>query len=191
MKLSKILGVAAVAALALMAFASTASATTLEIGGAVQNSSVTIEATIPAGSSALLTDTFGASANTCTSSTVEGHTASPFTGTTVGGPITTLDFTNCTQGNPVTHSPGSLSVERIGSTTNGTVRSTGAKVTVPSPFGTLTCTTSNTDIGTLTGVASGHAKFDINAVLPCTVVGTAKWSGTYTVTSPTGLGVIS
>ncbi len=182
MKLSKILGVAAVAAMALMAFASTASASTLEVGGSAKNASVSIEATIASGGSALLTDTFGATANTCTTSTVSGETSSPFSGTTIGGPITTLDFSNCSEGNPTTDLPGTLSVERIGTTTNGTVRSTGAKVTVPSFFGTLTCTTSGTDVGTLTGVASGSAKFDINAVLSCTVIGTAKWSGTYTLT---------
>ncbi len=189
MKLSKILGVAAVAAMALMAFASTASATTLEVGGVAKNASVSLEATIASGGSALLTDTFGATANTCTTSVVKGSTSSPFTGTTVGGPISTLSFSNCSEGNPTVDAAGSLTVERIGTTTNGTVKSTGAKVTVPSFFGTLTCTTSSTDIGTLTGVASGSAKFDINAVLSCTVIGTAKWSGTYTVTSPAGLGV--
>jgi hypothetical protein len=189
MKFTKIIGLVAAAAMALMAFAGSASATTLEVGGVAKTTSVAIEATIASGSSALLTDTFNASANTCTSSTVNGSTSSPFSGTTVGGSITTLDFSSCTNEKVVTDANGTLSVERIGSTTNGTVRSNGAKVTVPSPFGTLTCTTSNTDIGTLTGVASGSAKFDINAVLPCTVVGTAKWSGTYTVTSPAGLGV--
>jgi hypothetical protein len=197
MKLGKILGVAAVAALALMAFASTASATTLETTGKAINAAETLEATIAKGGSALLTDTFGASANTCTSSTVKGTTVSPFTGTTVGGPISTLSWTNCTQGDPVVEKNakgepenGTLSVERIGSTTNGTVRSTGARVTVPSPFGTLLCTTSNTDVGTLTGVATGNASFDINAVLSCTVIGTAKWSGTYTITGGEGLGVV-
>ena len=188
MKLSKILGVVAVAAMALMAFAGTASATTLEVGGVAKNSSVAIEATLKE-SSALLADTAGFTANTCTASTVKGSTSSPFTGTTVGGPISTLSWSSCTEGNPTVDAAGTVSVERIGGTTNGTVRSSGAKVTIPSFFGNLTCTTSNTDIGTLTGVSSGAAKFDINAVLSCTVIGTAKWTGTYTVTSPAGLGV--
>jgi hypothetical protein len=191
MKLSKILGVAVVAALALMAFASTASATTLKIGGTTQNTDVTIKASLATGTSALLTDTFKAFANTCTSSTVEGNDSTKTSGTVVEGPITTLDFSSCTEGNPTTDLPGTLSVERIGSTINGTVRSNGAKVTVPSFFGTLTCTTSNTDIGTLTGTTdtTKHATMDINAVLSCTGIGTALWTGTYTVTSPTGLNI--
>jgi hypothetical protein len=88
---------------------------------------------------------------------------------------------------------GTLSFERIGTTTNGTVRWNGAKITTDTVFGTITCTTNNTDIGTLTGVASttAHAKLDFNAVVPCTGIVSAKWSGTYTVTSPTGLGVTS
>jgi hypothetical protein len=190
MKFTKILGVAAAAALALMAFASTASAaTTLEIEGVTQNKEVAIEATIASGGSVLLADTFGVSQNTCTASTVKGHTVTPFTGTTVGGPITTLGWTGCSQGNPTVHKPGTLSVEEKAGTTNGTVRSSGAEVTVPTPFGTITCTTSNTDLGTLNGVKTGNATLTINAVLSCTGVGTAKWTGTYTVTSPKGLGV--
>jgi hypothetical protein len=39
------------------------------------------------------------------------------------------------------------------------------------------CATSNTDIGTLTRVAKGNAPFDINAVLSCTVIGTANGAG--------------
>jgi hypothetical protein len=191
MKFTKILGVVAVAAMALMAFASSASATTLTIGGAKQNSAVTIKSTLKSGTSALLTDTFGAFANTCTSSTVEGK-SSVFT-PTVSGSISALSWSSCTEGNPTVNNMGSLSVSWIKNTINGTVRSIGANVTVPSALGTLTCTTASgegTDIGTLTGVSStaSHATMDINAVLSCGAI-TAKWSGTYTVTSPTGLGV--
>jgi hypothetical protein len=188
MKFTKILGVVAVAALALMAFASTASATTLETKGVAENAAVTIKASIASGGSALLTDTFGVAANTCTSSTVEG-TTTVFTGSAVSGPISVLGWSNCTEGNPTVDAKGSLSVTNISGTTNGTVRSTGAKVTVPSFFGTLTCETNGTDLGTLNGKKEGTATMTINAVLSCTVVGTAKWSGTYTITSPANLGV--
>jgi hypothetical protein len=120
---------------------------------------------------------------------VKGTTQSPFTGTTVGGPISTLAWTGCSQGNPTVHKKGSLSIEWL-SGTNGTVRSSGAEYTLPAPFGsTFTCTTSGTDFGTLNGVKTGNATITINAVLACTGVGTAKWTGTYTVTSPSGLGV--
>jgi hypothetical protein len=194
MKLTKILGVvAAVAALALMAFASTASATTLEVGGVTKNSSVAIEAT--AEGSILLTDTFGAFANTCTTSTVDGATTTPFTGVArIGGPISKLTFENCTEDKNekvVVDAAGYLTVEAISGTTNGTVFSDSAKVTTPSPFGKLTCTTpaAGTDVGKLTGVAAGNATMDISAVLSCGALVTAKWSGSYKVTSPAGLGV--
>ncbi|HEV2858714.1 MAG TPA: hypothetical protein VGW80_09965 [Solirubrobacterales bacterium] len=198
MKLTKILGVVAAAAMALMAFASTASATTLEVGGVKQPGPVTIHATLESGSSAILKDTAGAFANTCTESTVEGHTESPYTaaGTNpIGGPITTLTFSKCTEEPVVVDLPGRLTVSWIKGTTNGTIRSIGAKVTSPSPFGALTCVTATspgTDIGTLTGkpLSSEHATIDINAVLNCGFfLPSAKWEGTYTATSPTGLAV--
>jgi hypothetical protein len=201
MKLTKILGVVAVAALALMAFAGTASATTLEVGGVAKNEAITLKSSLKSETSALLADTAGFFANTCTASTVEGTTAKDeegkgdYTGPIVSGPISALTFTSC-KTEPVTvDTKGSLSVENIAGTTNGTVRSIGAKVTVPSPFGLLTCVTvasPGTDIGTLTGTGdtTKHATMDINAALNCGSI-TAKWTGTYTVTSPTGLGVTS
>jgi hypothetical protein len=191
MKYTKILGLVAAAAMALMAFASTASATTLEVNGVKQTGAVSISASLKSGTSALLSDTFGALANTCTVSTVEGST-SVFTGTAVSGPLSALSFSSCNQGNPTVHTKGSVSVENIAGTTNGTVRSIGANVTMPSPFGTLTCVTAaspGTDIGTATGVSSGNATVDVNAVLNCGI--TVKLTGTYTDTSPTGLGSTS
>jgi hypothetical protein len=187
MKLSKMLGAAAVAALALMAFTSSASATTIYTNGVKQSGSVTIHATLSG--SAVLKDTSGVFANTCTESTVHGSTTS-FTGTTVGGPIGTLTFGKCTHSPVVVHKAGSLTVERIGSTDNGTVRSTGAEVTVPvTIFGgvvTATCTTNNTDIGTLTGnttAGTSGSVMDINAVLNCgSFLPSAKWEGTYIIT---------
>jgi hypothetical protein len=66
------------------------------------------------------------------------------------------------------------------------------KITTPSPVGHLTCTTASTgtDIGKLTGVKSGKATIDISAVLNCGIL-TARWTATYLVTSPEGLGVVS
>jgi hypothetical protein len=190
MKFTKILGLVAMAALALMAFASTATATTLYTNGEKKAVSVTIEATLKG--SALLRDTSNVFANTCTSSTVKGHTVSPFTGTTVGGPIDSLSFSGCTHEKVVVDTLGTLNVEVIGSGPNGTVRSNGAKVTTPvTIFGsvvTATCTTENTDIGTLTGSESPWtgtplSEIDINAVLNCgSILPSAKWEGTYLIT---------
>jgi hypothetical protein len=198
MKLTKILGVIAATALSLMAFASTASATTLDINGVPQTGSIKITGSLTPGTSALLTDTFGFFANTCTVSHVEGHTVAPFTAAgsgPIGGPIDALSWgtaaTPCKEGNPTVDAKGSLSVEWIKGGINGTVKSKNAKVTVPSALGLLTCTTpeGGTDLGTLTGVKNGteHAELDVNAVLSCGI--DAKWIATYIVTSPTGLEV--
>jgi hypothetical protein len=194
MKFTKILGAVAVAALALMAFDSTASATTLEVKGVKQTTEITIEASLKAGTSTLQSDTSGFFANTCTASTIKVKDSTKVTGTEVEGPVETLSWgtvaTPCKEGNPTVDAKGSLSFERIGTTTNGTVKSKNAKWTMPSALGTLTCTTpiGGTDLGTLTGVASGNATIDLNAVLACGI--SAKWTGTYTVTSPGGLGVV-
>jgi hypothetical protein len=191
MKHLKMLGVAALAAMGLMAFAGSASATTLSVEGVKKNEAVTIKATLAAGSSALLKDKNGTTADTCTGSTVEGTTTAfdpP------SGPVSKLEFTGCSH---TTHvlKPGSLSVAWI-SNTEGTVTSSGAEVTVVSTvFGaSAICKTgTGTVVGTLTGVASGHATMDIDATnsLNCGILGTSSWTGTYTVTSPTGLGVES
>jgi hypothetical protein len=186
---SLIAAVAAVAAL--LACASAASATTLEVKGLKQAGAVTVKASLKQGTSILQTDTEANQINTCTTSLLEGS-STVFTGTTVTAPLSTLSYSNCTEGNPTIDSRGSLTVERIGTTTNGTVRWSGLKWTTPSVFGVLTCQTAaspGTDVGTLTGVATGQATLDINAVLECTLFGSEKWTGTYTVTSPEGLGV--
>jgi hypothetical protein len=190
MKLTKVLVILA-AALGLMAFASTASATTLEVKGVKQNVDITIKASLKAGTSLLHTDTIGNLLNTCTVSTFEGADSTATTATRVSGPISALSFSSCTEGNPVVHTRGSFSIEWLKILTHGTVRWHSGDVTTPSPFGTLTCSTpaAGTDIGTLTGVASGNATLDVNAVLNCGIT-TTKLTGTYTVTSPEGLGVV-
>jgi hypothetical protein len=192
MKYLKMLGLAAVAAMALMAFAGPASATTLSIAGVKQTKAVAIEATINAGTSAVLKDTNNATVDTCTGSTVKGSSASPFTGATVTGAISSLTFTGCSH-KTVVIKPGTLHITHT-SGTNGTVSSSGAEVTVESTIFGASCiakTGIGTNIGTLTGAttATGHAAMAINGVIPMGLCGDAVWTGSYTVTSPTGLGV--
>jgi hypothetical protein len=182
------LGPALLAAIALLAFtASSATATTLEVASVKQNASVTIKFSLKSGTSALLTDTVGTFSNTVTASNIEMHTET-FTGTAVGGKVTSWTWIGSES--LTVDEFGTLSIENIAGTTNGTVRSSGLKLTGSSPLGALTCVTSNTDIGVLTGVSGGSATLDVNAVLNCGAV-TLKWSGTYIVTSPSGLGVTS
>lgn len=187
----KSLALAASTALVLMAFASNASATTLEIKGVKQNAAISIHATLEKGTSFIESTTFGEIINTCTESTIQGTTTTPFTATRVGLPVASLSFGGCLQG-PTIHTKGYLEIEWISGTTNGTVFWKDLKLTTPSVFGSLTCTTpsTGTDVGTLTGVASGRATLHFHAVLSCGLI-TATWAGKYEVTSPEGLGVTS
>lgn len=204
MKYLKMLGIAAVAAMSFMAFAASASATTLEIGGVTQNGAVTLTASLESNTTVVLARTDGTLANTCTGSHVHGET-SVFTGTYVTGPLTGhtahqkstgqlptdgLSFSGCTR--PVTvHDPGTLYIDHESGTTSGTVFSEDADVTVSTVFGTVRCQTgAGTHIGTMTGVASGHATMKVDAVLNCGfLLPSATWKGSYEITSPTGLGV--
>lgn len=193
----KMFGLAAFAAMAFTAFvgASTASATTLEVTKVTKNESIKITASVKAATTVVLRDTFGFSANKCKESHVEGDTTGPYTATRVTGHIDTLSFAGCDHTVEV-HNPGQLMIEWT-SGTNGRVYSENARVTSYSTIhGThVTCTTAagpeGTLIGTLTGSEHGHAEMHINATLNCGSehLSSAKWIGTYIVTSPTGLGV--
>lgn len=181
----------ATAALAMTVSAGSASATTIEVEGVTQNKTVLIRLSLALGSSTTLARTDGSLANTCTDSKIRGWTGpASFTGTTVTTWANTLTFESCTR--PVTvHQAGILHIEHIAGTTDGTVSSSGAEVTVGSPFGTLNCKTgSGVDLGRLTGSAGGWAYLHLNAVLNCGfLVPSALWKGTYETTFAEGLGV--
>jgi hypothetical protein len=178
------------AALSALLGLGSASATTLEVEGAVQNQSIVMETSLKAGTSMILKDTFGFTSNTCTNGGGTGNTESPFSGTTVTGRGTNVHFSSCER-EPITgHKTGTLHIQWT-SGTNGTVSSSGAEVTSPSPFGTLNCKTgAGTHLGSLTGVKSGHATMDVNAAISCSGI-SSKLEATLTVTTPTGLGAVS
>jgi hypothetical protein len=141
MKYLKILGLAAVAAMALTAFlgAGTASASRLiqTTAGSTDTLGVgtAIEATLESGNSAVLEDAFGFTATTCTGSTVNGTIERVTPTGQPKGKIGTLTFTGCPEKHDVTvEAKGELEVRNISGTTNGTVFSSGAKVKV---FNTL------------------------------------------------------
>jgi hypothetical protein len=200
MKHLKMLGLAAVAAMALMAVvgAGSASAVTLTIGKTAQNKAVTIDASLSAGSTAVLKDEGGTTTDTCTVSTVKGTTenrvepeTTRFTNGTVVGGNATVTFSGCSHTTHVLKS-GSLHLDA-----NGNVTSFGAEVTVQSTlFGaSATCKTgAGTKVGTLNGTddPTKHATITIDATnsLNCGILGNSSWTGSYTVTSPTGLNVI-
>jgi hypothetical protein len=190
MKHLKRLGILTAAiALAAIFGAGAASATTLEVGGVTRNQAVTVEASLASGTSTVFKDTENVTADTCTASIIKGTTQSPFTSSTVTAPLSSLTFTGCSHSTSVIK-PGKLHFAWT-SGTNATVSSSEAEVTIQwTIFGaTFICKSgAGAPIGTLTGSAS-HATLDINGVLTCPFGITTRWTGTYTVTSPTGLGV--
>ena len=201
MKYAKILGLAAMAMAALMAFAGTASATQVTSpSGTVYTSTIKSESE---GATKLESEfgTFGTIE--CSESKVEGKVESHGTSVTTVGKISSLTFGGvCHGGTPTSPvaEPGSLEVHTEGSTVNGngTLTSSGAKVIVHNTaVGTCTFETSNTDIGTLTGSnhTGGNATLDINGKV-IRVAGTnpfcgstSTWNGSYKVTTPSTLEV--
>jgi hypothetical protein len=194
MRYLKMLGLAAVAAMGLMAFvgASTASATTLFTDSAhkiAYPKETTIHATLEPGTTAKLTSGSTTIAS-CTGSTVHGITLNE-TGETVSGPISEkgLTWEGCNQ---TTHTvaTGSLSVKWT-SGTNGEVIGKANQVTL-GIFGT-SCTYGTgegTKLGTLT--SGTEPKLVINATVARTAGGflcptTGIWEAEYTVTEPHAL----
>ncbi|MGN6276246.1 MAG: hypothetical protein ACTHNP_10010 [Solirubrobacterales bacterium] len=195
MKYAKLIGLAAIAAMALMAFAGagTASATRLCKAAEKTCSSANtypkgteIVASLEKETTAILRNTESSIVDTCTGSETKGKTENE-SGTSVSGPISSLTFTGCSNPTSVLKN-GSLSVTNISGTNNGTVTAKESEVTI-SVFGT-TCTFGaggGTTLGTLTGGAM--ATMDIKAVVNL-VAGsflcpkTAVWEAKYTVTKP-------
>jgi len=207
MKYLKMLGLAAVAAMALTAFlgAGTASATELYKYTTPSNNDTlgvgtVLESTLETGTSALLRDTLGGANDTCTSSVVKGTIEAA--GGVVphpNGKISSLTFTGCSHTTTVMKNAdgffGSLEIQSIAGTTNGTVISKESRVTVKSTIFGLSCvanTGAGTTIGTLTGAKSstGKATMDINGVITLEGgCGDSTWTGSYEVTNPVGLTV--
>jgi hypothetical protein len=201
MKHLKILAVAAIAASALMAFAGTASATTLTSGGKTVSQGTVLHSVLKAGTAAILKSSLIGEVK-CTESTVSGATENEGSATeTVKGAISTLDFSSCNATVEVLKA-GSLEVhteytkeengEEKQKTTadgNGTLTSNGAEVTVEILGLHCIFTTSNTDIGTATGTTEGSATFEAKSA-PISRTGgrsgafcgsSALWNATYIV----------
>jgi hypothetical protein len=186
MKYAKILGLLAVAAAALMAFAGSASATTITSPtGTVLGTTTPIHAVNEGGHIKLANPV----ANIECSSTVEGNIATQGAGVTAEGGITTLDFTGCTNNWVVTTiSPGTL-IAHWTSGYNGTLTSTGAKVKAVHLGITCVYETNATDVGPVIG--GNPATLTISTSIPINEAessklcgtGTAAWSGSYKTTS--------
>jgi hypothetical protein len=166
----------------------TASATILctDAGcGTVYKAGTAIELTLGSGTSARLTSG-GSTIATCTGSMAKGTTSSE-SGTPLTGTISSLTWSGCSQ---TTHTVtnGSLSIEWISETLNGTVVGSGTQVTVQI-FG-VSCTYGTgegTHLGTLTGgeapllkIATTVTKTAGGFLCP----GTAGWDAEYVATEP-------
>ena len=204
MKYVKMLGLAAVAAMALMAFAGagTASATVLcktqlttGCAAAGWDYSGTIEASIDPGSNARLETTGGLLRVTCTESTVTGSssTGGGSSTETVSGTVATANLTwgGCGAEHPTaTLEGGTLEVHHITGTDNGTLTGIGFKVTTTILGETCIFTAgAGSDLGTVTGGAM--ATMDLNGIVELVSSGsgsncpaTGRWTGNYTVTNP-------
>ena len=188
----KMLGLAVLAAMVVTAVlgGGTASATALYKTTQTPNDPLgvgtEIAASLKSGSSLLVRDQNGISQDTCTGSELKGKTEGG--GGTVTVPLSAT-FTGCSHTTDVIK-PGKLHIA-WSSATNGTLTWSGAEVTIISTVFGSSCigsTGEGTSIGTVTAAksATDHATIDLNAVIP-TPCGKFTWTGTYTLTSPTGL----
>lgn len=202
MKYIKMLGLAAVAAAALMAFvgAGTASATQLTgAGGSILGVGTVITAEAE-GTTELHPPIVSIN---CKKSHVGGKVTSAggkAETETVKGNIEVLTFTECNATVTVLQK-GTLEVHTQTKgviNNNGTLTSSGAQVTVNYLGFHCIFSTSNTSLGTVTGSATtgGSATLDIAATIPRTggtsgafCGTTAQWTGAYKVTNPATLNI--
>jgi hypothetical protein len=212
MKYLKMLGLAAVAAMALMAFlgAGSASATVLcttanETTGCTMDyaANTEIHATLTTGTTAKLwSDPKGANPiATCTESTVKGTTSTTGSATTtVSGPLDTtvqangqltgLSWGGCNQTTKTT-TAGELEIHWIEGTANGTVTAKNSVVTVV--LSGLSCSygaQAGLHLGTLTGGTEPHLAISttVNKVAGSFACPEhAIWEAEYTVTAPHAL----
>jgi hypothetical protein len=188
MKYVKMLGLAAVAAMALTAFlgASSASATVLcktatNPCGSAWLKTGSLEASIASESTSVLKSTGGSLEDTCSSSTVGGTITSQGENQNVVGSISTLTFTTCTKPTAVLEQTGTLELEGT------TVKAKGFRVTVEAVSG-VSCVYSagtGTTLGTFTG--GNPAIIHVNAVVNKSsgsflCPSDSLWEGTYTIT---------
>jgi hypothetical protein len=194
MKYLKMLGLLAVTAAALMAFAGTASATT-----ATSPKGTVYTGNLEAVAEGWLELHGTFTTIKCGESVVKGKVEQHGSGVTTAGKISYLTFTQCNS-SVTTRKTGSLEAHATaikGTDADGTVTSTGLEIAISTSVGECVFTTNGTDIGTgtLTSTATtgGNATLDIkSASIPrtggsffCGSSGT--WTGSYKVTTPSTL----
>ena len=193
MKYIKMLGIAAIAAMGLMAFAGSASATELYNGATTLKSGTVLDFSLKTGTIAKLTQTNGEVLDECSGSTVKGKiTNAGSSTTTVTGENTSITWSSCTF--PTTTVVlGKLEAHHVTGTTNATLTADSEiGVTINTVFfgSCVYGVKAGTDLGLVTG--GNPASFGANAVaiklsgsaFACPE--TSKWVATYVSTEPAG-----
>jgi hypothetical protein len=201
MKYLKMIGLAAIAAMALMAFAgagtASAAAVLCESGTTAPcatkwSTPKALDFSLKTTTSALLTTTEGTTLNKCATSTVQGTLTSNVSGGNATGevPASGLTFGSCLTEGVKTLVGGKLTVTAALAGGAGTVFADDFEVTVPGPFGSCIYGAGNgTHLGTLSEGKAGTSTLVVNAVVTRTqgtiCPSSAKWVAEYTLTSPT------
>ena len=197
MKYLKMVGLAAVAAAALMAFIGVGSASAAVLCKTATNPCTSkwtvgtkLEFSLKSGTSAIWKGTFGETLKTCTNAKLSGEITNAGSGTEpVKLKVTEDSWTSCSVAT-VTLKLGEIEIKNITATTNGTVILKGAQFTTNDPFfGDCVYGTAaeGTDLGTLTSSSTGDSVIDVNALLLpsggacCPDV---VWQESFTITSP-------
>lgn len=195
MKQMKQLGLALLAATALMAVAGagTASATAVYSGATKLGVGSVVDFSMKPGTSGLFSSTEGESLDTCQTTTIKMKVTQEGSSTsTTTGNVEELVQSSCTFPT-TTVVKGKGEIHHIAGTTNATVTADASiAVTISTIFfgSCIYGVTSGTQIGTLTG--GNPATFDANSVmekmsgsnLACPATG--KWTATYVNTEPSG-----
>lgn len=196
MKYLKILGLAALAAMALAALLGTGSASATVLCKTKTTPCTSkwtkgtqIEFNLTAATSALWKTTEGLSIKTCTGAKIKGEITNEGSATEhVKMKNTEISWTSCTVAT-VTVKLGETEFQNITGTENGTIILKNAEFTTNDPFfGDCSYGTgAGVDLGTLTASATGDAVMDINARLAPVGGGCCPdvvWQESFTLTSP-------
>jgi hypothetical protein len=202
MKHFKTLGLLAIAMTALMAFAPSSPATTLTSPTGTTFNTSTFTAI--AGTTSLDAAQYTV---TCNKSHTEATISQHGPGVTIKANVAKFTFTECNfpvkveaNGTLELHtirrnfSPHATCLAGDGDTCDGTLTSSGTKMTIETSVGNCTFTTNETSIGRVTGSSTtgGKAKLDIQASIPRTggnfLCGSSyTWTGSYTFDTPNTL----
>jgi hypothetical protein len=184
MKYLRMLGVVAVA---LMAFAGSASATELYSGATTLKAGTVIKGSLT--STAILEDTEGNVLNKCTGGILEAEVKNAGgSSATVSGPIRKMTWSGCEKGTTTTVG-GELEIHHNAGTNNGVLTAKNTETTISALFGTSCVYGAGAalNLGTVNG--GNPANLTINTIVPGISGGFlcpshARWTVNYEVTSP-------